>query len=582
MFNIKNKNNEIEEVSKEAYWHTSTHIMAQAVKRLYPNTELGIGPAIEQGFYYDFKVEKPFEPADLKEIEDEMKRIIRANYPIVREELPRKEAIKLFESLNENLKIELINELEDDETISVYRQEEFVDLCKGPHLESTGLVKAFKLLSTSAVYWKGDENNISMQRIYGISFPEKVMLKDYLNMLEEAKKRDHRKLGRELKIFFMSEEAPGMPMYLPNGMVIKNELENFWKELHARSGYKEIKTPIMLKDSLWKQSGHWDHYAESMYFTKVDDQDYAVKPMNCPGGILQYKTELVSYRDLPMRRGELGLVHRHEKSGELNGLLRVRVFTQDDAHIYCLPEQIEDEIVGVLKLVDIIYSRFGLDYEVELSTRPEKFMGDPKSWDRAEDALKKALEHEGIKYVLNEGDGAFYGPKIDLHIKDCIGRSWQCGTIQLDFQMPERFEMEYIGADGDKHRPVMIHRAIYGSIDRFMAVLIEHYAGAFPLWLSPVQVKILPINDDVLEYAKEIESKLINDGFRVEIDTRVEKIGYKIREAQMEKVPYMLILGQQEAEENNISVRSRDNGDLGKMNLDEFMKKLNKEKEVNY
>ena len=582
MFNIKNKNNEIEEVSKEAYWHTSTHIMAQAVKRLYPNTELGIGPAIEQGFYYDFKVEKPFEPADLKEIEDEMKRIIRANYPIVREELPRKEAIKLFESLNENLKIELINELEDDETISVYRQEEFVDLCKGPHLESTGLVKAFKLLSTSAVYWKGDENNISMQRIYGISFPEKVMLKDHLNMLEEAKKRDHRKLGRELKIFFMSEEAPGMPMYLPNGMVIKNELENFWKELHARSGYKEIKTPIMLKDSLWKQSGHWDHYAESMYFTKVDDQDYAVKPMNCPGGILQYKTELVSYRDLPMRRGELGLVHRHEKSGELNGLLRVRVFTQDDAHIYCLPEQIEDEIVGVLKLVDIIYSRFGLDYEVELSTRPEKFMGDPKSWDRAEDALKKALEHEGIKYVLNEGDGAFYGPKIDLHIKDCIGRSWQCGTIQLDFQMPERFEMEYIGADGDKHRPVMIHRAIYGSIDRFMAVLIEHYAGAFPLWLSPVQVKILPINDDVLEYAKEIESKLINDGFRVEIDTRVEKIGYKIREAQMEKVPYMLILGQQEAEENNISVRSRDNGDLGKMNLDEFMKKLNKEKEVNY
>ena len=582
MFNIKNKNNEIEEVSKEAYWHTSTHIMAQAVKRLYPNTELGIGPAIEQGFYYDFKVEKPFEPADLKEIEDEMKRIIRANYPIVREELPRKEAIKLFESLNENLKIELINELEDGETISVYRQEEFVDLCRGPHLESTGLVKAFKLLSTSAVYWKGDENNISMQRIYGISFPEKVMLKDHLNMLEEAKKRDHRKLGRELKIFFMSEEAPGMPMYLPNGMVIKNELENFWKELHARSGYKEIKTPIMLKDSLWKQSGHWDHYAESMYFTKVDDQDYAVKPMNCPGGILQYKTELVSYRDLPMRRGELGLVHRHEKSGELNGLLRVRVFTQDDAHIYCLPEQIEDEIVGVLKLVDIIYSRFGLEYEVELSTRPEKFMGDPESWDRAEDALKKALEHEGIKYVLNEGDGAFYGPKIDLHIKDCIGRSWQCGTIQLDFQMPERFEMEYIGADGEKHRPVMIHRAIYGSIDRFMAVLIEHYAGAFPLWLSPVQVKILPINDDVLEYAKEIESKLINDGFRVEIDTRVEKIGYKIREAQMEKVPYMLILGKQEAEENNISVRSRDNGDLGKMNLDEFVKKLNKEKEVNY
>ncbi len=582
MFNIKNKNNEIEEVSKEAYWHTSTHIMAQAVKRLYPNTELGIGPAIEQGFYYDFKVEKPFEPADLKEIEDEMKRIIRANYPIVREELPRKEAIKLFESLNEDLKIELINELEDGETISVYRQEEFVDLCRGPHLESTGLVKAFKLLSTSAVYWKGDENNISMQRIYGISFPEKVMLKDHLHMLEEAKKRDHRKLGRELKIFFMSEEAPGMPMYLPNGMVIKNELENFWKELHARSGYKEIKTPIMLKDSLWKQSGHWDHYAESMYFTKVDDQDYAVKPMNCPGGILQYKTELVSYRDLPMRRGELGLVHRHEKSGELNGLLRVRVFTQDDAHIYCLPEQIEDEIVGVLKLVDIIYSRFGLEYEVELSTRPEKFMGDPESWDRAEDALKKALEHEGIKYVLNEGDGAFYGPKIDLHIKDCIGRSWQCGTIQLDFQMPERFEMEYIGADGEKHRPVMIHRAIYGSIDRFMAVLIEHYAGAFPLWLSPVQVKILPINDDVLEYAKKIESKLINDGFRVEIDTRVEKIGYKIREAQMEKVPYMLILGKQEAEENNISVRSRDNGDLGKMNLDEFVKKLNKEKEVNY
>ena len=512
-----------------------------------------------------------------------MQNIIKDNFEEIKKELSKEEALKLFKDLNEPYKIELINDLDEQEIkeqISIYKQGDFIDLCKGPHLPYTGVVKAFKLLSTSAVYWKANENNVSMQRIYGISFPKKSMLDEYLNMLEEAKKRDHRKLGKELKLFYISEEAPGMPIYLPNGMAIRNELENFWKDLHFKSGYKEIKTPIILKDTLWKKSGHWDHYADSMYFTKVDEIDYAVKPMNCPGGILTYKAELVSYKDLPIRRGELGLVHRHEKSGELNGLLRVRVFTQDDAHIYCLPEQIEEEIIGVLNLVNIIYSRFGLEYRVELSTRPENFMGKIEDWDRAEDALKKALKNQNIDYILNEGDGAFYGPKIDLHIKDCLGRSWQCGTIQLDFQMPERFELEYIGQDGEKHRPAMIHRAIYGSLERFIAVLIEHYAGAFPLWLSPVQVKILPINDDVLEYSKEIEKTLLNEKIRVEIDFRQEKVGYKIREAQLEKIPYMLIIGNEEKEAKNISVRSRDNGDLGKLNLDDFIKKIKDEIKV--
>ena len=577
MFKIKLEKGRTMDVSEEAFWHTSSHILAHAVKRLFKGVQLGIGPAIEQGFYYDFKVEKPFVEEDLLKIEEEMKKIIKEELELVKEELSREEALKLFKDLDEPFKIELINELEDSEVISIYKQGDFLDLCRGPHLPNTGVVKAFKLLTTSAVYWKGDENNISMQRIYGISFPKASLLEEYLNMLEEAKKRDHRKLGRELKIFHISEEAPGMPMYLPNGMVIRNQLESFWKDLHSRSGYKEIKTPIILKDELWKQSGHWDHYSENMYFTKVDDMSYALKPMNCPGGILLYKTDLISYRDLPIRRGELGLVHRHEKSGELNGLLRVRVFTQDDAHIYCLPEQIEEEIIGVLKLVDIIYSRFGLEYNIELSTRPENFMGEIKDWDKAEDALKKALENQDIEYVLNEGDGAFYGPKIDLHIKDCIGRSWQCGTIQLDFQMPERFKMEYIGADGEKHRPIMIHRAIYGSLERFMAVLIEHYAGEFPLWLAPVQVKILPINDNVLEYVEKIELQLIDKGIRVEIDKRNEKIGYKIREAQLEKIPYMLIIGDDELKNKNISVRSRDKGDLGKINLDNFIKELEKE-----
>lgn len=574
MFKIKLEQGRTMEVSKETFWHTSSHILAHAVKRLYPDVKLGIGPAIEQGFYYDFKIDKAFEPQDLIKIENEMQNIIKEDLEEVRKELSREEAKNLFEDLGENFKIELINELEDGEMISVYSQGDFVDLCRGPHLPSTGAVKAFKLLSTSAVYWKGDENNVSMQRIYGVSFPKKSMLDEHLAMLEEAQRRNHRKIGKEMKLFHIAEQAPGMPMFLPNGMVIKNELENFWKDLHFKSGYKEIKTPVILKDVLWKQSGHWDHYAESMYFTKVDETEYAIKPMNCPGGILVYKTELVSYKDLPIRRGELGLVHRHEKSGELNGLFRVRVFTQDDAHIYCLPEQIEEEIIGVLKLANTIYSRFGLEYKVELSTRPESFMGDIESWDEAEEALKKALEHENINYVLNEGDGAFYGPKIDLHIKDCIGRSWQCGTIQLDFQMPERFDLEYIGADGNKHRPVMIHRALYGSIDRFMGVLIEHYAGLFPLWLSPIQVKILPINDNVIDYAKKIEKELINNNIRVEIDKRNEKIGYKIREAQLEKASYMLIIGDEEKVSENISVRSRDKGDLGKMEIDTFINNL--------
>ena len=578
MFEIKLEKGKRMEVSKESFWHTSSHILAQAVQKLFPDAKLGIGPAIDQGFYYDFKVDNPFTPEDLNQIEAEMQNIIKQDLELKKEELSKEEALKLFKSLDEPFKIELINDLdEENEIISIYRQGDFVDLCRGPHLPSTGHIKAFKLLSTSAVYWKADENNVSMQRIYGISYPKKLMLDDYLNMLEEAKKRDHRKLGKELKLFYVSEEAPGMPMYLPNGMVIKNQLEDFWKDLHFKSGYKEIKTPVILKESLWRQSGHWDHYADAMYFTKVDDMEYAIKPMNCPGGILLYKTELVSYKDLPIRRGELGLVHRHEKSGELSGLLRVRVFTQDDAHIYCLPEQIEEEIIGVLKLVDIIYSRFGLDYSIELSTRPESFMGEIEDWDRAEDALKKALEHEKLDYVLNEGDGAFYGPKIDLHIKDCLGRSWQCGTIQLDFQMPERFELEYVEQDGEKYRPVMIHRAIYGSLERFIAVLIEHYAGAFPLWLSPVQVKILPINDNVLDYAESIKQKLMDEKIRVEIDSRQEKIGYKIREAELQKVPYMLILGNEEKEAKNISVRSRDKGDLGKIKLDDFIESLKNE-----
>lgn len=577
MFKIKLDKGRTMEVTEEQFWHTSSHILAQAVKRLYPDAKLGIGPAIEQGFYYDFKVEKPFLEEDLEKIQEEMVKIVKEELEVTKEELSYNEAIELFEKMNEPYKVQLIQELEDGETISIFKQGEFLDLCRGPHIPNTMSVKAIKLLSTSAVYWKGDENNESMQRIYGISFPKKSELDSHLEMLEEAKKRDHRKLGKELRIFHIAEEAPGMPMFLPNGMVIRNELEGFWKELHHIAGYKEIKTPIILKDDLWKQSGHWDHYSENMYFTKVDENDYALKPMNCPGSIILYKTALRSYKDLPLRRGELGLVHRHEKSGELNGLLRVRVFTQDDAHIFCLPEQTEDELVGVLKLVDKIYSRFGLEYRVELSTRPEVFMGEIESWDAAEEALKNALERENIEYVLNEGDGAFYGPKIDLHIKDCIGRSWQCGTVQLDFQMPERFNMEYIGGDGEKHRPVMIHRAIYGSLERFIAVLIEHYAGAFPLWLAPNQIKILPINDGILEYAESIEKELLAEGIRVEIDKRTEKIGYKIREAQLEKVPYMLILGHEELEDKNISVRSRDNGDLGKIELNDFIEKIKEE-----
>lgn len=580
MFKIKLDKGRTMEVTEEQFWHTSSHILAQAVKRLYPDAKLGIGPAIEQGFYYDFKVEKPFLEEDLEKIQEEMVKIVKEELEVTKEELSYNEAIDLFEKMNEPYKVQLIQELEDGETISIFKQGEFLDLCRGPHIPNTMSVKALKLLSTSAVYWKGDENNESMQRIYGISFPKKSELDAHLEMLEEAKKRDHRKLGKELRLFHIAEEAPGMPMFLPNGMVIRNELEGFWKELHHIAGYKEIKTPIILKDDLWKQSGHWDHYSENMYFTKVDENDYALKPMNCPGSIILYKTGLRSYKDLPLRRGELGLVHRHEKSGELNGLLRVRVFTQDDAHIFCLPEQTEDELVGVLKLVDKIYSRFGLEYRVELSTRPEVFMGDIESWDAAEEALKNALERENIEYVLNEGDGAFYGPKIDLHIKDCIGRSWQCGTVQLDFQMPERFNMEYIGADGEKHRPVMIHRAIYGSLERFIAVLIEHYAGAFPLWLAPTQIKILPINDGILEYAESIKKELLAEGIRVEIDKRTEKIGYKIREAQLEKVPYMLILGDEELKDKNISVRSRDNGDLGKIELNDFIEKL--KKKLNY
>jgi len=562
---------------KKAYWHTTSHIMAQAIKRLYDDVKLTIGPSIDNGFYYDFDKEKPFSEDDFAKIEEEMKKIVKEDLPIERFSLPRQEAIKLMEERKEPYKVELIEELPEGEEISFYKQGEFVDLCAGPHLMSTGKVKAIKLLTTSGAYWRGNENNKMLQRIYGISFPKASELEEYLNMLEEAKKRDHKKLGKELELFMMAPEGPGFPFFLPKGMVLRNVLEDFWRKIHIKNGYVEIKTPVILNEELWHRSGHWDHYKENMYTTKIDKIDYGIKPMNCPGGMLVYKNKMHSYKDLPIRAGELGLVHRHEKSGELNGLFRVRCFTQDDAHIFCLPEQIESEIVNLMHLINEVYSMFGFRYTVELSTRPENSMGSDEDWQMAENALKKALEDENMPYELNEGDGAFYGPKIDFHIKDCLGRDWQCGTIQLDFQMPERFDLTYIGEDGEKHRPVMLHRVIFGSIERFIGILIEHYAGAFPLWLSPVQVKVLPIADRQLQYAKQVQEKLEKNGVRVELDERQEKIGYKIREAQMEKVPYMLIIGDKEVEENTVGVRDRKEGDIGKMRIDNFIKMVKEE-----
>ncbi len=560
-----------DEDGKDAFRHTSSHIMAQAVKRIFPEAKLAIGPAIQDGFYYDFDVERPFSTEDLAAVEKEMNRIVKEDYPLERQEMERNEAIKLFKDLGEDYKVELIEDLDEDALISLYRQGEFTDLCAGPHASSTGKVRAFKLLSVAGAYWRGDEKNKMLQRIYGTSFEKRKDLEDYLNMLEEAKRRDHRRIGRELDLYSILEEGPGFPFFHPKGMVLRNILEDFWRQEHTKKGYQEVKTPIILNEDLWHRSGHWDHYKENMYFTEIDGGGYAVKPMNCPGGMLLYRRRLHSYRDLPQRVAELGLVHRHELSGALHGLMRVRCFTQDDAHIYMLPSQIKDEIIGVIELTDYLYSIFGFEYRVELSTKPENSMGSDEDWEIATNALKEALEAKGVDYKLNEGDGAFYGPKIDFHLKDCIGRTWQCGTIQLDFQMPERFELVYVGADGEKHRPVMIHRTIFGSIERFIAILTEHYAGAFPVWLAPVQVKVLPITDKHNGYAGQIRDKLFSQGFRIEADLRNEKVGYKIREAQMEKVPFMLIVGDKEMQEGTVSVRTRDKGDLGARSLNEFV-----------
>mgnify|MGYP000776116959 FL=1 len=562
---------------KKAYWHTTSHIMAQAIKRLYPEIKLAIGPSIDNGFYYDFDTEKPFSEEDLIKIEDEMKKIIKEDLPLERFELPRKEAIKFMEEKGEPYKVELINDLPEDAIISFYKQGEFTDLCAGPHVAKTGNIKAVKLLTSSGAYWRGNEKNKMLQRIYGISYPKASQLEEYLNMLEEAKKRDHKKLGKELELFMITGEGPGFPFFLPKGMVLRNVLEDYWRKIHTLNGYQEVKTPVMLNEELWHRSGHWDHYKDNMYTTKIDEQDFALKPMNCPGGMLVYKSKMHSYKDLPIRMGELGLVHRHEKSGQLNGLFRVRCFTQDDAHIFCLPEQIESEIIDLMHLINQVYSLFGFTYTVELSTRPEDSMGSDEDWTTAENALRKALEHENMEYVVNEGDGAFYGPKIDFHIKDSLGRDWQCGTIQLDFQMPERFDLNYIGQDGEKHRPVMLHRVVFGSIERFIGVLIEHYAGAFPTWLAPVQVKILTISDKQKEYADELVKQFMKEGIRAELDDREEKIGYKIREAQLQKIPYMLIIGEKEVEANAVGVRARKEGDIGQMPVKEFISKIKEE-----
>lgn len=566
-----------DEEGKKAFWHTSSHILAQAVKRLYPDAQLAIGPAIDNGFYYDFDIDEHFTPEDLEAIEAEMRKIVKEDLSLERFELPREEAIKLMEEKEEPYKVELIQDLPEDAVISFYKQGEFVDLCAGPHIPSTGKVKAVKLLSVAGAYWRGDEKNKMLQRIYGVSFPKKSQLDEYLNRLEEAKKRDHRKLGKELDLFSIHEEGPGFPFFHPKGMIIRNVLEDFWRKEHMRRGYQEVKTPIILNRDLWVRSGHWDHYKENMYFTKIDDMDFAIKPMNCPGSVLLYKRKIYSYRDLPLRIGELGLVHRHELSGTLHGLMRVRCFTQDDAHIFMLPEQIEDEIKGVIDLVDYVYSLFGFKYHVELSTRPEEYMGSEEDWERATNALKQALESKGMDYKINEGDGAFYGPKIDFHLEDSIGRTWQCGTIQLDFQMPERFDLTYVGPDGEKHRPVMIHRVVFGSIERFIAILTEHFAGAFPTWLAPVQTILLSITDRSNDYIEKLAKQFADADIRVETDLRNEKIGYKIREAQLQKIPYMLVVGDKEVEQGLVSVRSRNKGDIGTMTPEEFMEMILRE-----
>lgn len=558
--------------------HTASHVMAQAVKRLYPDAKLAIGPSIADGFYYDIDFASPITAEDLEKIEAEMKKIIKEALPLERFTLPREEALALMREKEEPYKVELIEDLPEGEEISFYKQGEFTDLCAGPHLMNTKDVgKAYKLTSIAGAYWRGNEHNKMLTRIYATAFAKKEELEAYITMMEEAKKRDHRKLGRELGLFMMHDAGPGFPFFLPKGMVLKNTLMEYWREIHKKAGYVEISTPVILNRSLWETSGHWDHYKNNMYTTVIDEQDYAIKPMNCPGGVLVYASEPRSYRDLPLRLGEVGLVHRHEKSGQLHGLMRVRCFNQDDAHIFMTPEQIKDEIMGVARLINEVYTLFGFKYHVELSTRPEDSMGSDEDWEMATEGLRSALDELGLDYVINEGDGAFYGPKIDFHLVDAIGRTWQCGTIQLDFQLPQRFELEYQGADGEKHRPIMIHRVAFGSIERFIGILIEHFAGAFPTWLSPVQVKVLPISDKFIDYGESVRKQLDEAGIRVELDTRSEKIGYKIREAQMQKIPYMLIVGQKEQEEGLVAVRSRFAGDEGQKTLEEFMAAVKEE-----
>ena len=562
---------------RRTYWHTASHVMAQAVKRLYPEVKLTIGPSIDNGFYYDFDSEKPITPDMLEAIEKEMKKIVKENLRLERFTLPRDEARALMEEKGEPYKLLLIDRIPEGEDISFYRQGDFVDLCAGPHLFSTGAIKAFKLTQCTGAYWEGDSKNKMLQRVYGVAFPTKEELQTYLDRIEEAKKRDHRKLGRELGLFTIMDEGPGFPFFLPKGMVLRNTLIDYWRSVHKRYGYVEISTPMMLNRSLWERSGHWDHYKENMYTTVIDDVDFAIKPMNCPGGMLVYKTEPHSYRDLPLRMGELGLVHRHELSGALHGLFRVRCFTQDDAHIFMTWDQMKDEIKGVVRLFDEVYSTFGLTYEIEVSTMPEDHMGDEKDWNFAEETLKEAITELGKSYVINEGDGAFYGPKLDFHLADSLGRTWQCGTIQLDMQLPERFELEYTGTDNEKHRPVMIHRVVLGSIERFIGVITEHFAGAFPVWLSPVQVKVMPITDRAADYAKRVAAKLDAAGIRVEADLRNEKIGYRIREAQLSKVPYMLVVGEKEQTDGTVSVRARKEGEGGAMSVDDFISKITEE-----
>ena len=568
----------VEEAKDElrAIRHTASHVLAQAVKRLYPETKLAIGPAIDDGFYYDFDREGGFTPDDLEKLEAEMKKIVKENLALKPFVLPRDEAIKFMQEKGEPYKVELIEDLPEGETISFYQQGEFVDLCAGPHILYTKGIKAFKLTSIAGAYWRGSEKNKMLTRIYGTAFAKKEDLEAYLTMMEEAKKRDHRKLGKELGLFMFAEEGPGFPFFLPKGMTLKNTLIDYWREIHLREGYQEVSTPVILSRKLWETSGHWDHYKENMYTTVIDDEDYAIKPMNCPGGMLVYKSQPRSYRDLPLRVGELGLVHRHEKSGQLHGLMRVRCFTQDDAHIFMTQDQITDEIKGVTRLINEVYSQFGFDYFVELSTRPEDSMGSDEDWEMATNGLRNALDEMGLKYIVNEGDGAFYGPKIDFHLRDSIGRTWQCGTIQLDFQLPQRFEAEYVAEDGTKKRPIMIHRVCFGSIERFIGILIEHFAGKFPVWLAPVQVKVIPVSEKSMEYAQGVYDQLKAAGIRTELDRKDEKVGYKIRQAQLEKVPFMLVLGEKEAAEGKITVRSRDKGDLGVADLSTFIADVKK------